>query len=53
MNGSDTFICAVIRAINEFIPNAIPLGDCAERRDQVGLLFGAFLVLVGLVSLFV
>ncbi len=53
MNGSDTFICAVIRALNNFIPNAVPLGDCAERRDQVGLLFGAFLVVFGLIALFV
>jgi hypothetical protein len=48
----DTFLCAIIRSINEFAPGAVPLGDCAERRDQVTLLFGVFLLIGGLLALF-
>ena len=48
----DTFVCAVIRAINDFAPGAVPLGDCSNRNDAVGPLFGIFLAVFGLLALF-
>ena len=48
----DTFLCSIIRAINDFAPGAIPLGTCADRRDTVTPLFGILLAIFGVIALF-